>query len=104
MALPTASELLGYLGLDETSADLTTLGAVLVAEAAAQARRCTIPDPYPDDLREALLRRCARNLAARAVPIATFNSFEGGGQSARVPTKDAEIARLEAPFLTLMVG
>jgi|WetSurSiteA1Bulk_404760.scaffolds.fasta_scaffold04978_5 hypothetical protein len=91
-----------YLG-DTSETDATIAGA-LAAETAAQARRCTIPADFPADLAEALLRRVARNLAARAVPVATFTSFEGGGTSARVPTKDAEVARLEATFPRLPVG
>lgn len=75
----------------------------LDAEQAAQADRRKI-NPYTPALRQALLRRVARNLAARGVPIAQYTSFEGGGTSSRVPALDVEIARLEAPYPRLVVG
>lgn len=63
-----------------------------------------MPAAYPADLREALLRRVARNLAARAVPVASFTAFDGGATSTRVPGRDPEVRRLEAPHLRLSVG
>lgn len=79
------------------------LSAALDAERSAQADACRVDDFTPA-LREALLRRVARNLAARSVPVAQFSSFEGGSTSTRVPTKDAEVSRLEAPYRRLVVG
>ena len=102
MSVPTIGEVQEYLG--ETSYGLSDIVGALVAEQAAQAARCKLPTVYPDDLREALLRRVARNLAARSIPVATFTSFEGGGTSSRVPTVDPEILRLEAPYRRLTVG
>lgn len=100
--MPTTSDCLAYLG--ETSAtDVEVLDA-LTAETAAQYARCRVPAVYPPDLRQALLRRVARNLAARSVPVATFTTFEGGGTSARVPQVDAEITRFEAPYRRRTVG
>lgn len=101
-AMPTGSDVLAYLG--ETSVLEAEADAVVAAEAAAQRARCRMPAAYPADLREALLRRCARNLAARAVPVTQFTSFEGGGTATRVPMHDPEIARLEAPYRRLVVG
>lgn len=98
---PPLDEVRAYLG--STSATEEELRAALRAEQSAQARRCRV-DPYTQDLHEALLRRVARNLAARAVPIAQFTSFEGGGTSTRVPSRDPEVARLEAPFRRRPVG
>ena len=97
---PGVSEVMAYLGNDNsyTSAEV---GDALEAEARAQARRCNLPSDYPPDLAEALKRRVARNLAARSVPVATFTSFEGGGTSSRVPSVDAEVRRLEEPYLAL---
>lgn len=97
----TVAEMRAYLG--DTTATDADLQGVLLAEQSAQADRCTI-DPYTPALREALLRRIARNLAARSVPIAVFNSFEGGGQQFRVPKIDSEIARFEGPYRRLCVG
>jgi len=100
--MPSVEDAVAYLG--ETSATDEEIADALLAEAAAQRARCRVPAVYPADLRQALLRRVARNLAARAVPVATYTSFEGGGTSARVPQTDAEIARLEAPHRRLTTG
>jgi hypothetical protein len=101
-APPDASAVHAYLG--DTSATDEEIADALASEQAAQAARCTIPADYPEDLAQALKRRVARNLAARAVPVASYTSFEGGTTAVRVPRIDAEIARLEAPYLRLPVG
>lgn len=103
MAAPTLPEVKSYLGSDHSWTD-AEINDALTAETAAQARRCKVPDPYPSDLGQALKRRCARNLAARNVPVVQFTSFEGGGSTARVPKLDAEIARFEGPFAKRKVG
>ena len=97
----TVTDVRDYLG--DISEQDSEINGALQAEQAAQAARCRL-DPYTADLREALMRRVARNLAARRVPIATFTSFEGGGTSSRVPQSDPEIVRLEAPYRKLRVG
>jgi hypothetical protein len=97
----SVEELRTYLG--DTTADNVTLIGCLTAEQSAQADRCYI-DPYTPALREALMRRVARNLAARSIPVAIFNSFEGGSSSMRVPKIDAEIARFEGPYRRMMIG
>lgn len=101
-AMPDRAEVVVYLG--ETSFSDAELDDALAAEAAAQRARCRIPAAYPADLRQALLRRVARNLAARSVPVASFTSFDGGGTATRVPMLDPEILRLEAPYRHLVVG
>jgi hypothetical protein len=101
LAYVTPAVAIAYLG--DTSWGSPDITDALEAERAAQAARCYI-DPYPADLRQALLRRVARNLAARAVPIAQYSSFEGVMTGARVPMQDAEIARLEGPYLRVCVG
>jgi hypothetical protein len=104
-ALPTATEAQTYLqSTGATSYTLTDIGLALAAETAAQGRVCRVDAVYPADLREALYRRVARNLAARSVRVASFTSFEGGGTSVRVPAVDAEVRRLEAPHRRLTVG
>lgn len=101
LAVVTLADVQAYLGdVSWTGPEIQT---ALDAERAAQAAACRIDD-YGHDLREALCRRVARNLAARAVPVAQFTSFEGGGTSTRVPKSDPEIARLEGPYRRLVVG
>lgn len=100
--MPTTSDCLAYLG--DTSATDVEIRDALTAEAAAQRSRCRVPAVYPPDLRQSLLRRVARNLAARGVPLTSFTSFEGGGTSTRVPRLDAEIVRFEGPYRRRKVG
>ncbi len=93
----TAAQLRAYLRGGTTATDAELL-AVLEVERAAQARVCYTA-PYPVELREALMRRVARNLAARAIPAASMSSFEAGGTLRPVlPSVDHEIERLEGPY------
>ena len=106
MARPTLTleDIRAYLG--ESSATDDAILSAYDAEAAAQGRRCNVPDTTDwsgyEDLREALLRRIARNLAARAVPLATWDP--GVGISTRVTSTDAAVDRLEAPHRRLVVA
>lgn len=96
--MPTLTQVRAYLDTNGgTSATDASIQEALDAEADAQRRHCYVPAVYPNDLREALKRRVARNLAARAVPLAQVNSFEGATVQTRVPRVDAEVARLEGP-------
>jgi hypothetical protein len=99
---PDLSAVMAYLG--DTSHSDAEVADALAAEQVAQARACVLPADFPADLGQALKRRVARNLAARAVPVATYTSFEGGGTSTRLPKYDAEVVRLEAPYRRLAVG
>lgn len=95
--LPAVTEYLNTNG--GTSQTPEAIGEALAAERAAQAAVCDIPTDYPADLAEALKRRVARNLAARAVPVAQVTTFEGGTSAVRVPRTDPEVTRLEWPYL-----
>lgn len=100
LGIVTLADAQAYLG--STSWSGTEIQRALDAERAAQAKRCNV-DEYGPDLREALLRRVARNLAARAVPLASSSSFDGGG-GATVPYNDPEIRRLEGPYRKVVIG
>lgn len=103
--MPDLTEVKAYLSTNgNTSTPDAAITEALNAEAAAQRKRCNVPAVYPDDLREALKRRVARNLAARAVPVAQVTSFEGGQTSTRVPFNDAEVARLEGPYRKVVLA
>lgn len=56
---------------------------------------------HPSPLREAIMRRCARNLALRKLPLGISESEVS---ALRVSGRDTEIKRLEAPYLRLVVG
>lgn len=103
--MPDLTEVKAYLSTNgNTSTPDASITEALDAEAAAQRAVCYVPPVYPDDLREALKRRVARNLAARAVPVAQVTTFEGGGTATRVPRTDPEVIRLEGPYRKVVVG
>jgi hypothetical protein len=92
--LPSVADATTYLG--STSWSSQDIGDALAVEKAAQRARCTIPAYYPDDLRGALLRRVARNLGMRSIPLAQpVSDVEAGGPN--LPPYDPEINRLERP-------
>jgi hypothetical protein len=101
--LPDITELDAYLGTNGATSD--ELQEALDAEAQAQRDRCTIPAVYPDSLRSALLRRCARHLAMKRIPLAVI---PGSGDAEAGPTmppgRDPEVRRLEAPYPKLGMG
>jgi hypothetical protein len=93
----------GYLG-QQNVADADIIDA-LDAEAAAQRRRCRMPAAYPADLRQALMRRVAVNLAKRQLPLAMqMGDAEAGGAAAYVPGRDPEVRRLEGPHRRVVMG
>jgi hypothetical protein len=74
---------------------------VLDAELTNQAKACRRTDPatateipYTADLYQAVLRRCARHLAARGIPLGQTPGSEEFGPT-RLSTFDGEIERLE---------
>lgn len=110
MALPTVSEIVTYLG--DAAARWTSDGGVtypaitqeLSAETAAQARVCTVPDTYPDELKLALMRRVQRALSMRALPLAVLQGDSDLGSAAFLPARDPEVRRREAPFRRMVGG
>lgn len=98
--MPQPDDLDGYL--DEHSWTDDALEDVLTQEAAAQRRVCRVPAAYPADLRGALLRRCQRALAMRAVSLGMLQSEEAGPSV--VPGNDPEVRRLERPWRRVGVG
>lgn len=101
-AMPAITDLDAYLGTNSFTDD--QLQDALDAEAAAQRKACKVPAAYPDDLREALLRRCARNLAFRRVPLSVLQGDADAGTTNAYPGRDPEVRRLEAPYKRLKVG
>lgn len=105
--LPDAADLSDWLGgVDAHSWETADLTAALAAESAAQRRVCVIPAAYPDDLRQALLRRAARSLDMRR-QLSEQPRTEGGDfdlPPVAPPGRDAEIRRYEAPFRRVVIG
>lgn len=102
-AMPTVDDVARYLGQNASSWSTADLTQCLAAERAAQRARVGERAVYPDDLREALFRRCARNLAMRRLPLAVnFGDADGGALI--LPGRDPEVRRLEAPYRRLVTG
>jgi hypothetical protein len=94
---------LGYLGLNSFTDE--EVQDALDAEAAAQRAACRVPAAYPADLRQALLRRVAVNLAKRALPLAIQQGdAEAGTSNLYVPGRDPEVRRFENKYPRLVVG
>jgi hypothetical protein len=99
--LPDISELDTYLGANGASDD--ELQEALDAQAAAQRARCRMPATYDADLRSALLRRCARHLALKRIPLAMLGADSEAGPTT-VPGRDPLVRELEGPWLKLGMG
>jgi hypothetical protein len=111
---PTVAQVRAWIGL--TPADMTDaqLELILWAEEDTQDAYCDWDDSFlppgdiPEPLALALLRRVARSVAARGVPLGTLPAtssgmgaeygIPGGFGAGLLPRWDAEIERLEAPF------
>lgn len=104
MPKPDAPAVTAYLGTNAASYPTGALEGALAAEASAQARICRTPEldaDYPDDLAEALMRRVARNLAMRNLPLGIMADEMG---PTRIGSTDPEVRRLEAPHRKLVKG
>lgn len=93
---------LGYLGENSWTDD--EIQDALDAEAAAQRRVCRVEADYPADLRQALLRRVAVNLARRALPLSMLQGDAEAGGTAPLPSNDAEVRRLERSHRRLFMA
>lgn len=95
-AVPDADAVADYLGV--AAADVAD---ALAAEQADQAARCRV-EPYNEALAAALMRRVARNLAMKSVPLGV--QADGLGGTLRLSSTDPEVRRLEAPYRRLKVA
>lgn len=101
-AMPDLDNVLDYLGWDEDNANGDAATA-LATELAAQRRVCAIGATYDDDLRGALYRRVARNLALKGIPLAVLRGDAESGNTV-LPGRDPEVRRLEGPHRKLVAG
>jgi hypothetical protein len=103
-AVPGLTQIRAYLDTNgESSQTDEAILEALAAEEQNQRDMCYVDD-YGPALAEALKRRVAKNLAARAVPIASVTTFDGGSTQARVQRYDAEVTRFEGPYRRVVVG
>ena len=80
------------------------LQQILLAELDLQAQCCVKVDVYPSALAQALLRRCARDISARQLPVGLSADTSGEYAPVRLPSFDVEIERLEAPYRVIAVA
>lgn len=102
--MPTVDDVAEYLREGASSWDTADLQDALDAEAASQRSVCRVRAVYPDDLRQALLRRVQRNLAMRQLPLAVPQGDAEMGSAASPPGRDPEVRRFEAPHRKLAMG
>lgn len=101
MAAPTHADVTAYMGPAGTTYSEDEITKALAAETAAQRRVCRISgNDLPPDLLEALLRRVARNLSMRRLPLGVMGDEAG----TRLGSTDPEVRRLEGPYRKLTVG
>lgn len=91
--------------LEPSSVETDRLEQALATETRAQRDVCTVPAEYAQALYEAVLRRCACNLARQGIPLAVVQGdAESGTSSVMPPTHDPEVRRLEGPYRKLPIG
>lgn len=101
--MPTVDDYREYRGSNGGTWTDEEIQNALDAEAAAQRAACRVGAVYPSDLREALMRRVARNLAMRYLLLSTPAGDADAGPQI-LPGRDPEVRRLEAPHRKLVVG
>ena len=101
-APPDLAKVRSWTGVNVSSIDDAALQVVIDAEVWSQAQVCTV-DPYTPNLYQAVLRRCARELAARGVPLGGMTAEAEYGP-AQLATFDAEVERLEGPSRIAVTG
>lgn len=102
--MPVVDDVATYLGASAASWSTEDLTDALNVEADAQRDVCGVPAAYPAALRGALLRRVARNLAMRRLPLAVPAGDGDGGGPTILPGTDPEVRRLERPHRRMPLG
>lgn len=93
-----------YLGASAAQYTDAVLLGVINTESAAQQKVVQPVYLVEYDVIEALMRRCQRNLAMRALPIGLTDAGGDTGARSYVPGRDPEIRRLEAPYRKIVIG
>jgi hypothetical protein len=110
---PDLSDVKAWLGLSaEDVYDDAVLTESLNAALAAQARVVAYPrddvgaEVFTDDLAEAIYLRTQRLAARRNSPegVVGLSGIGGDFVSARIPAGDADVLRLEGPYLRIPVA
>jgi hypothetical protein len=105
---PTLAEVRDWCKVSAGAITDVQLGHILGAEIEQQGEVCDVaPDPtgqglIPEWSYQALLRRCARQMAARGIPLGVSSDSEHGSSS--LPAFDGEISRIEGPYRLMAAG
>jgi len=102
--LPDVSDVRSWASVTAQSLTDVQLQQILDAETELQAAYCVVPEVYPASLGQALLRRCARTISARQLPVGLSADTSGEYAPVRLPSFDVEIERLEAPYRVIAVA
>lgn len=103
--IPTSPQIRDWANVSVQSVSDEQLDLIRAAELALQAATCSWVGPdYPDALAQALLRRCARELGSRQLPLGLAGDSAGEYAPVRMPSYDVEVERLEAPYRVIAVA
>jgi len=101
---PTLAEIRAWVQVPATALDDGQLDHVAGAEQSAQLAACNVDDTaITDDLYQAFLRRVARHVATRGVPLGLIGADAEYG-AVRLSRWDSEVERLEAPYRAVVLG
>lgn len=104
--IPTLGEIREWIGVPDTVMPDDQLQTVVAGELSLQAKLCDVgdgPGEYPPEAVEGLYRRVGRVVAARVSPLGMVATDSEYG-AARLPSTDAEIARVEGPIRRMVLG
>jgi hypothetical protein len=105
MIVPTVAEVRAWTNVTAQSLSDDQVNLIITAEAMLQAAFCAWgADVYPAALSQALLRRTARTIAARQLPLGLTSDQGSESQPVRLPLLDVEIERLEAPWRVIPIA
>lgn len=102
---PDLPTIRAWINMPEAEISDDQLELIVETEISVQLAYCNIEDEDdpPEPLVQALLRRCARVVAARALPLGTLPTGSTGvpnafGMTGVLSRYDAEIERMESPY------
>jgi hypothetical protein len=102
---PTIPEVRAWSNVSAQSLSDDQVQAIIDAEVDLQGAVCEWGETsFPPSLSQSLLRRCAREIGGRQLPLGLTADTSGEYAPVRIPAYDAEIERLEAPFRVIAVA
>lgn len=101
---PTPAQVRAWANVTAQSLSDDQLNMIIGAEVDLQDATCAWGGEYPAPLAQALLRRCAREIGGRQLPLGLTADQGAESQPVRLPSYDVEIERLEAPYRVIAIG